>query len=138
MERPQKDHVFIEMARILSQRGSCRRLAVGAIIVKKTKHIIASGVNGPNTWDCEELRCDLGKPCEHAIHAEENAIRFAKEERVSLVGATLYCTHMPCIDCAKLILQSGISRVVYKEAYRKREGVELLIQNNIDVCQFLK
>lgn len=133
MERPERDEVFITMCIVLSHRGSCNRAKVGAIIVKEEKHVIASGVNGPNNWDCDELKCDISKPCNHAIHAEENAINFAGRNGVDLKGSTLYCTHGPCINCAKLIVREGISRVVYLYEYRDNEGVEFLKRNGVTI-----
>lgn len=130
MKRPPIDIVFMAMADCLSFRGMCNRLRVSALIVRD-KRIITSGVNGPNTYDCDELKCDTTKPCSHAIHAEENAIRFAVKHNVDLKGATIYITHQPCIDCARLIVESGITRVVYSETYRLEEGLHYLINNNI-------
>lgn len=136
MKRFTKDQVFIEMAEKLALRASCGRLSVGALIVAQTKHIITSGVNGPNAWDCDELKCDTSKPCQYAIHAEDNAIRYALLNNIPLKGTTLYCTHMPCFACAELIIKAGISRVVYGHAYRSTAGVELLNQNNISTCHY--
>lgn len=136
MNRPERDDVFMGIVSLLSQRASCQRLHVGALIVMEGKHIIASGVNGPNTWTCTELKCDIEKPCQHAIHAEQNAIRFARRHGVDLKGATLYCTHQPCIECAKMIVAEGILRVVYKEPYRLREGLLFLQTFNVEVLQY--
>lgn len=133
--RKTRHQTFLEIALLLSGRASCNRLHVGAIIVKDKKHIISSGCNGPRAWTCDERGCDTSKPCNHAIHAEDNAIAFAKEQGIDLRGCTLYCTHQPCMSCAILIVKAGISRVVYLEPYRLVEGLEYLKQNKVQVEQ---
>ena len=128
MERPSWDQYFMEMAVLTSRRSTCMRRQVGAVIVKD-KHIIATGYNGAprRIAHCEErggcIRQKLGIPSGErhelcrALHAEQNAIIQAAKLGVSIEGATLYCTHQPCVICAKMIVNSGISRVVYGEGY---------------------
>ena len=135
MIRPSLDTVFMAMVDCLRYRAMCKRLQV-ACIITRDKRVITSGVNGPNTWDCDELRCDTSKPCAHSIHAEDNAIKFALEHNVSLEGTTVYVSHQPCIDCAKILVEYKIARVVYAEPYRLASGLDYLIANGVEVTKF--
>ena len=113
------------MASIWARNSYCKRLQVGALIVKD-RMIISDGFNGtPAGFEnqCEDEN-DVTKP--YVLHAEANAITKVAKSGNSSEGATLYITTAPCIECAKLIIQSGIKRVVYAEEYRKSEGIELL------------
>lgn len=134
MERPPLKKVFLQIAKTLSLRASCARMSVGALIVRD-KHIISSGVNGPMGWDCTERGCNIENPCQHAIHAEANAILAAQRNGVELKGSTLYCTHQPCPSCAGMIVAVGISKVIYSEPYRLTEGLDILKYNNIETEQ---
>lgn len=126
------DTRYLAMARIWAQNSYCKRRQVGAILVKN-KMIISDGYNGtPSGFenDCED--CDgLTKP--YVLHAEANAITKVAHSNNSSEGATLYITASPCIECAKLIIQAGIVRVVFSEKYRKDEGIQLLKRANIEV-----
>lgn len=124
--------VFLLIAKQLSVRATCGRKSVGCLITRG-KVIISSGVNGPRTFKCEELGCDLSKPCNYSIHAEANAIKNAQENNTDLRGTALYCTTAPCIDCAQLIVQAGIAIVNYVEDYRNNQGINLLTKNDIEV-----
>lgn len=120
--RPDADTYFLKMTKVASQRSTCRRHNVGAIIVKD-KQVLATGYNGAaaGVKDCLELGClrdELGiesgtqqQIC-RAIHAEQNAIIQAAKHGADTEGSTLYCTHSPCIICAKMIVNAGIKRVV--------------------------
>jgi len=131
--RPPRDVVFMKIALLLAERASCGRMSVGAIIVADGKHIISSGVNGPLSYECQkDLKCDLTQPCQFAIHAEHNAIRYAIKRGIELQNTTLYCTHQPCKHCSEQIVSNGIIRVVYKEPYRLIEGLELLKLKEIE------
>jgi dCMP deaminase len=121
----QFDRRYLEMARIWSQNSYCKRRQVGALIVKE-KMIISDGYNGTpagfeNVCEDEDFRT---KP--YVLHAEANAITKVAKSNNSSEGATLYITTSPCMECAKLIIQSGIRRVVFCDSYRTREGIELL------------
>lgn len=122
--RKSRDEVFLEMTEALSQRSVCKRAKVGAMIVKDGRPI-SVGYNGPPSGfdHCESCS---GAQCTISIHAEMNAIAFAAKEGVSIKGSTLYCSYSPCINCAKIIINSGIERVVYEREYRLRDGIELL------------
>ena len=120
------------MAIIWSENSYCIRRKVGALIVKD-KMIISDGYNGtPSGFEniCEDQN-NKTKP--YVLHAEANAITKIARSNNSSNGATLYVTAAPCIECAKLIIQSGIKRIVYSESYRLDDGIELLDRAGIEV-----
>lgn len=126
------DERYLRMARIWSENSYCKRRQVGALIVKD-KSIISDGYNGtPSGFEnlCEDEN-DHTKP--YVLHAEANAITKVAKSGNSSDGATLYVTASPCIECAKLIIQAGIKRVVYSELYRCCDGIELLQKAGIQV-----
>lgn len=126
------DHSYLEMARVWARNSYCRRRQVGALLVKD-KMIISDGYNGtPSGFEnvCEDEN-DKTKP--YVLHAEANAITKVAKSSNSSEGATLYVTAAPCIECAKLIIQAGISRVVYTDDYRLEEGIDLLRRAGIQV-----
>lgn len=125
------DHRYMRMARIWSENSYCKRRQVGALLVKD-KMIIADGYNGtPSGFEnvCEDEN-NVSKP--YVLHAEANAITKIARSNNSSEGATLYVTASPCIECAKLIIQAGIRRVVYGENYRIVDGLELLQRAGIE------
>lgn len=117
---------YLRMAQIWAENSYCRRRQVGAIIVKD-KMIISDGYNGtPAGFEnvCEDPDTGLTKP--YVLHAEANAITKVARSNNSSDGATLYVTASPCLECAKLIIQSGIRTVVFNELYRITDGLDLL------------
>ncbi|MBO7604116.1 MAG: dCMP deaminase family protein [Bacteroidales bacterium] len=125
------DHRYLEMAEIWAKNSYCKRRQVGALLVKNNM-IISDGYNGtPSGFEnvCEEN--GVTKP--YVLHAEANAISKVAKSGNSSEGATLYVTASPCIECAKLIIQSGIKRVVYKDEYRLTDGIDLLARAGIEV-----
>lgn len=126
------DRSYLEMARIWASNSYCRRRQVGALLVKD-KMIISDGYNGtPSGFEnvCED---ENGKTKPYVLHAEANAITKVAKSGNSSEGATLYVTAAPCIECAKLIIQSGIKRVVYTDEYRLDDGINLLRRAGIEV-----
>ncbi len=126
------DQRYIRMALIWSENSYCKRRQVGAILVKN-KMIISDGYNGtPSGFEnvCEDEN-DVTKP--YVLHAEANAITKVARSNNSSENATLYVTSSPCIECAKLIIQAGIKRVVYTDSYRLSDGAELLKRANIKI-----
>lgn len=119
------DETLMEIAWVWSRRGTCSRLQVGSVIAKDTR-IISSGYNGAPSGivPCDHTNSEA--PCEIAAHAEENAIVFAAKAGISTEGTTMYCTHLPCARCARLIINAGIKEVVYQESYRSTSGKDLL------------
>ena len=123
---------YVRMARIWAENSYCKRRQVGALVVKN-KAIISDGYNGtPSGFEniCEDEN-NVTKP--YVLHAEANAITKLARSHNSSDGATLYVTASPCIECAKLIIQSGIKRVIYTEQYRLTDGVDLLRRAGIEV-----
>ena len=120
------------MARIREEKSYCKRRQVGAIVVKD-QSIISDGYNGtPSGFEniCED---DTNTTKPYVLHAEANAITKLARSSNNSDGATLYVTASPCIECAKLIIQAGIKRVVYGEKYRLEDGINLLKRANINV-----
>lgn len=123
---------YLKMATIWSENSYCVRRKVGALIVKD-KMIISDGYNGtPSGFEnvCEDEN-NSTKP--YVLHAEANAITKIARSNNSSDGATLYVTAAPCIECAKLIIQAGIKRVVYSESYRLDDGIQLLKRAKIEI-----
>ena len=126
------DQRYLRMARIWAENSYCQRRQVGALVVKD-KMIISDGYNGtPSGFEniCED---DNGVTKTYVLHAEANAITKLARSSNNSDGSTLYVTASPCIECAKLIIQSGIRRVVYGEKYRLTDGIELLQRAGIEV-----
>ena len=126
------DERYLRMARIWAENSYCVRRQVGALVVKE-KMIISDGYNGtPSGFEnlCED-EAGLTKP--YVLHAEANAITKLARSSNNSDGATIYITASPCIECAKLIIQAGIKRVVYGENYRLTDGIELLKRAGIEV-----
>lgn len=122
---------YLRMAKIWAENSYCRRRQVGAIIVKESM-IISDGFNGtPSGFEniCED---ESGTTKAYVLHAEANAITKVSRSNNSSEGATLYVTASPCIECAKLIIQSGIKRVVFDEMYRLCDGINLLKRAGIE------
>ena len=125
------DQRYLRMARIWAENSYCQRRKVGALVVKD-KMIISDGYNGtPSGFEnvCEDAD-NVTKP--YVLHAEANAITKLARSNNNSDGATLYVTAAPCIECAKLIIQSGIRRVIYGEEYRLADGLSLLRQAGIE------
>lgn len=122
----------MQMARIWAENSYCERRKVGALLVKD-KMIISDGYNGtPSGFEnvCED---DNNKTKPYVLHAEANAITKVARSNNSSEGATLYVTASPCIECAKLIIQSGIKRVVYSELYHITDGIDLLKRAGVEI-----
>lgn len=135
---------YMDVAQRFAELSSAKRLQVGAVVVKDHR-IISIGYNGtPAGWDnnCEEW-VDVKDPFSDAdkelktksevIHAEANAISKLARDGESGLGATLFCTHAPCIHCAKLIYGAGVSKVFYRNVYRDTDGVDFLEKCGIDI-----
>ena len=126
------DRRYARMALIWAENSYCERRKVGALVVKNNM-IISDGYNGtPTGFEnvCEDEN-NVSKP--YVLHAEANAITKLARSSNSSDGATLYVTASPCIECAKLIIQSGIKRVIYTEKYRLTDGIDLLERAGIEV-----
>lgn len=131
----------MDVAQRFSQLSHAQRLQVGAIVVKDDR-IISIGYNGmPSGWDncCEDsLDVDVGeapilKTKKEVLHAESNAITKLAKSNESGNGSTMFCTHSPCIECAKLIFQTGITNLYYAEDYRSTDGIDFLRYSGVQV-----
>ena len=135
-DRPSWDAYFSAITRAVATRATCSRKAVGAVLVKD-KLILATGYNGAPAG----LRhCDhaaggdlVNGHCARSTHAEQNALVQAARHGISIEGATLYCTNNPCLNCAKLLINAGITRIVYEELYEDPLAFELLAEADIAV-----
>lgn len=143
MDRPSLDEYFMKIASVVATRSTCLRHQVGSVIVRD-KRIISTGYNGAPTGlpHCLEIGCpregvESGTYHERcrAVHAEQNAIIQAAIHGVSTVGSTLYCTHQPCVLCAKMIINAQIERVVYGISYPDDEALKFLEQAGIEALQ---
>lgn len=138
IERPDRDEWLMRLAVVVSSRGTCNRAQVGAVISREGR-IIATGYVGAPAGlpHCIEVGCDIGSHggCIKTVHAENNAIAFAARFGTSTDGADLHCTHSPCDNCAKSIINSGIRRFVYEHPYRDPTGLSLLTTAGIDVIR---
>lgn len=135
---------YMDVAERFAQLSHAQRAKVGAIIVKDDR-IISIGYNGmPSGWDnvCEhdinhhELGTTTSVTKAEVLHAETNAIAKVAQSTESSSGATLFCTHAPCIDCAKLIFQSGITTLYYRNEYRDDQGVKFLKLGGVNVHHY--
>ncbi len=131
----QFDKSYLEMARVWANNSYCQRRKVGALIVKN-RMIISDGYNGtPSGFEniCED---ENGGTKPYVLHAEANAITKVAKSNNSSEGATLYVTAAPCLECAKLIIQAGIKKVVYSDDYRVADGLDLLKKAGIEICKY--
>ena len=143
--RPSWETYFMNIANLVSQRATCLRRAVGAVLVKD-KRILATGYNGTpaNLKHCAEVGCmreqlgiESGKMHElcRGIHAEQNAIIQAAYHGVSVKGAVIYCTNQPCSICARMIINAGIVKIYYQSGYADALAKELLGEAHIELKQ---
>ncbi len=143
--RPNWDEYFLEIAEVVSKRSTCIRRHVGAVIVKD-RRILTTGYNGaPSGLEhCLELGCmrdksGIASGTRHefcrALHSEMNAIIQAAQHGVSTRGSTLYCTHQPCSVCARMIINAGITRIVYTGDYPDNFAMDLLNEAEIEMVR---
>lgn len=136
-QRPTRHQVLMDVAMVWATRGTCCRLKVGAVLAKDGR-IISHGYNGalPGHRHCTPDTCNDSGPCLHTVHAERNAINWARVSGiVDFSKMVLYLTDSPCIDCARFIVETGIGEVVYNRKYRIEDGINWLRQNNVKVSQ---
>jgi dCMP deaminase len=141
-ERPSWDEYFMDIVGLVSKRSTCLRRRVGAVLVRD-KRILATGYNGPPTGvrHCTEVGClrdklkipsgERHELC-RGLHAEQNAIIQAALHGVTTKDATIYCTNHPCIICSKMIINSGINKIVYREGYSDKLAEEMLEEAAIE------
>ena len=129
-----KDRFYLGIAKEVSKASYCKRAQVGAIIVKDD-NIISFGYNGTPSGFENVCECEDGNSKREVLHAESNALAKCSKSTYSSKDAVLYLTMSPCYDCAKLIIQSGITRVVYLEEYRITDGIELLKKAHVEILK---
>jgi dCMP deaminase len=146
MERPSWDEYFMGIAKLTSERSTCLRRKVGAVIVKD-KQVVATGYNGApkGIAHCDEmggclrekLKVPSGERHElcRALHAEQNAIIQAATSGQSVEGATIYITHQPCVICAKMIINAGIRKIIVDEGYPDEFAVEILDEAGLKIVK---
>jgi dCMP deaminase len=143
--RPTWDEYFLQLARQAATRSTCLRRQVGAVLVRD-KRVLATGYNGAprGVSHCLEVGClrdQLGIPSGErhelcrAIHAEQNAIIQAAVHGVAVDGATLYCTHQPCILCAKMLINAGVTEIVYAEGYPDEFSQQMFAEAGVKLLQ---
>lgn len=143
--RPSIDDYFLEIATVVAKRSTCLRQNVGTVIVRN-QQIISTGYNGvPKGMEhCTDIGCirikeDIPSGTRHekcrGVHSEQNAIIQAALHGITTEGATLYCTHQPCILCTKMMINSGIKRVVYAKGYPDADSLEFFNTVGIEVVQ---
>nr|WP_169333831.1 deaminase [Streptococcus merionis] len=138
MDRLTWQDYFMANADLISKRSTCDRAFVGAVLVKD-KRIIATGYNGgvSQTDNCHETGHQMEDGhCIRTVHAEMNALIQCAKEGISTNGTEIYVTHFPCINCTKALLQAGITKITYKEAYRKHPfALELIAAKGVELVQ---
>lgn len=131
------DKVMIETAIIWSKMSYCEKRKVGAVL-SKHGHILSIGFNGTKPGKENKCEDENGKTIHtNVIHAELNCIKRANERNIDLVGATLYCTTMPCITCGMEIVKNGIERVLFISEYKNLDGLKLLENNGVEVERYV-
>lgn len=124
---------FMNLAMTVSQRGTCDRAYVGCVIVNKENRIVSTGYNGSIKGNphCDEIGHTMrGGHCIATIHAEMNALLYCAKEGISVNGCIAYVTHFPCLNCTKSLIQAGISKIYYNNAYRVDDYAKELLERN--------
>lgn len=128
----------MDVARTVATRATCPRASVGAVLVREHR-ILTTGYNGAprHVAHCSEIGCEMvAGHCVRSTHAEANAVVQGALHGVGLDGATAYCTHQPCVNCAKLLISAGIVRIVYDSAYVDAFAKNLLAEAGVAIVQF--
>ncbi len=128
------ENTFMEMCFLIAKLSHCKRHKVGSIIVKDMM-ILSYGYNGTLAGLDNKCECENGETNELVVHAECNAILKASKLGISVNNSTLYCTLSPCKECAKMIIQAGIKKVYYRDAYRDDLGLEILRLTGVEYAQ---
>ncbi len=138
VSRPGWDEYFMQVARTVATRATCPRASVGALIVREHR-ILTTGYNGAprGVAHCSEIGCEMASGhCVRSTHAEANAVVQGALHGVALDGATAYCTHQPCVNCAKLLISAGVARIVYDAAYADPFAQSLLAEAGVALVHF--
>ena len=136
--RPGWDEYFMEIARTVATRATCPRASVGCVLTRD-RRILTTGYNGApkGVAHCTEVGCLLvNDHCQRVTHAEANAVVQAALHGISIEGATAYCTHQPCINCSKLLISAGVSKIVYATPYPDQVASDLLAEAGVRLVPF--
>jgi dCMP deaminase len=145
-KRPSWDQYFMEITGLVASRSTCLRRSVGAVLVKDKK-ILATGYNGAPSGlaHCQDVGClrqreNIPSGQRHelcrGLHAEQNAIIQAAYHGVSIKGATLYCTNIPCVICTKMLINAGIARICYQDGYMDELASDMIAESGIEINKF--
>lgn len=137
MSRISRQEYLMRYARLAAERSTCQRLQVGAILVRGGR-VVMSGYNGAPAGmpHCDPKVCRLDKPCIRTVHAEANCIAWAAREGIVTLGAGMFTTDSPCMTCAQLLINAGISSLVYEREYRDTSPITLMEAAGIQVVPF--
>jgi len=146
MPRPSWDEYFMAITAQVAERATCTRRQIGAVLVKD-KRILATGYNGAPSGSphCDVVGClreqrAIPSGTQHelcrGIHAEQNAVIQAARHGIAIDGATVYCTHQPCVLCAKILINAGVQRIVYQEPYPDALAAEMLDEAGVEVVRY--
>lgn len=146
--RPSWDEYFMDIAELVRTRSTCLRRKVGAVVVRDNR-ILTTGYNGapPGAKHCDEVGClreKMGIPSGErhelcrALHGEQNAVIQAAKYGISIEGATIYTTTYPCVICTKILISSGIRKIVFKEGYPDELSAKFLDESGVEVYQYCK
>lgn len=146
MPRPAWDEYFMAITAEVAERATCTRRKIGAVLVKD-KRILATGYNGAPSGlpHCDVAGClreqrAIPSGTQHelcrGIHAEQNAVIQAARHGTAIDGSTVYCTHQPCVLCAKILINAGVQRIVYRESYPDALAAEMLDEAGVEVVRY--
>ena len=136
--RISRDEMLVRIAEVVRERSTCGRKQVGAVLAVDGRPVSIGYAGAPSGLPhCSET-CDLSQPCTRTVHAEMNCLVFAARHGIKVEGSTVYCTLEPCLKCSQAMLNAGVARVVFTEAYRDHAGVELLRSVGIEVMQWIR
>lgn len=136
--RPGWDEYFMEIARTVATRATCPRASVGCVLTRGHR-ILTTGYNGAprGVAHCTEVGCTLGNEhCLRATHAEANAVVQGALYGISVDGAVAYCTHQPCVNCSKLLISAGVTKIVYETAYPDAVASQLLAEAGVALVAY--
>jgi len=128
------DSIYLRMAKVWGENSYCTRMKVGCLVVNQ-KSIISDGYNGSPSGFPNQCESEDNITLPHILHAEANAITKIAKSTQSSYGSTLYVTLSPCFECSKLIIQSGIKRVVFNELYRKTDSIPFLVRGGVEILK---
>lgn len=134
LQRISRDQMLMQIAEIIAQRGTCSRAKVGCVVSRDAR-VLSTGYNGVPSG-LPHCNHEVDSPCTQVVHAEVSAIAFAAKYGVAVENATIHVTRVPCFSCAGIIINSGVSRVMWLDEHRDMTGLELLAGAGVDVIRY--